>query len=707
MLDKDVMSSPCPDHRGVLKGGRGIMSNPLLEMRGLPPFEQVRPVHAEPAVRELLAVNRRGLEELLKQPGPPTWERCLAPLEEMEDRLARVWSVISHLHAVADSEELRAAYGVCLELFSNYQSELEQHEGLCKAVRTLRATAAFHELDASRRRVVDNMLRDFRLAGVQLRTGPRRRLREIRRRLSELQMRFEQNVLDATHGWYRHCGTRAELEGLPPGLLALAQRAAQDRKLDGWVLTLEQPCYLPAMKYLRSRELRRELYEAHVTRASERGPRADRWDNTPIMYEILALRREQATLLEFPSFAHYSLERKMADSPREVLDFLHDLAERAHPRAEQELEEVRRKAAADGLEGDLEAWDLPYYSERLRRELHALDQEALRSYFPVERVLSGLFRVFGGLFGIDARVDAEVPVWHPDVLFYRLYGEDGAPRGGIYLDLYARPHKRGGAWMDECIVRRRGAAGRQQPVAYLTCNFTPALDGRPPLLTHEEVITLFHEFGHSLHHLLTRVDCAGVSGINGVPWDAVEFPSQLLEFWGWDGPALAWCSAHVENSLPVQGDLLRRLRDARTFQAGLRILRQLEFAVFDMRLHLEYGTPRGLDLQCILNETRSRISVFHPPEFNRFQNSFAHIFAGGYAAGYYSYLWAEVLAADAFSRFEETGTLDAEVGRSFLKEVLEQGGVHDPRHLFRNFRGRAPRLESLLRYSGLLEAAPG
>ena len=681
------------------------MENPLLCVDDLPPFDKVLPEHAEPALRRILSDNRRALEELLERPAPRDWPLFLIRLEELADRLDRSWSVISHLHAVADSAELRNAYRICLGLVSDYRSELEQHGGLCRTLRELRGDSAFAELDAAQRRVIDNMLRDFRLAGVELRTAPQRRFREIRRRLSELQMHFDQNLLDATQGWYKHCRTREEVEGLPPGGLELARDAARQRKLDGWVLTLDQPCYLPAMSHLHSRELRRVLYEAYVTRASEQGPHAGRWDNTPLIHEILGLRQEQARLLNFPSYAHYSLERKMATSPDEVLGFLHDLARQARPAAIRELAALRAQAAADGLKGSLQAWDLPYYSERLRHQHHDLDQELLRSYFPVEQVLTGLFQVAQRLFGIEARLDPAVASWHPDVRFYTLHEKDGTPRGRLYLDLYARSHKRGGAWMDECIVRRRGAAGLQQPAAYLTCNFTPPLEGNYPLLTHEEVITLFHEFGHCLHHLLTRVECASVSGINGVPWDAVEFPSQLLESWCWEGKALALCSAHVESGTPVRGELLRRLRASRTFQTGLRILRQLEFAIFDMRLHLEYRDPGGPQLQTLLEETRARVSVFPPPSYNRFQNSFSHVFAGGYAAGYYSYLWAEVLSADAFSRFEEEGILGSRVGRSFLKEILEQGGVQDPIQLFRNFRGRAPDLEALLRYNGLLEAA--
>ena len=680
------------------------MSNPLLEHAdtrgGLPPFSRIRPEHVEPAVDRVLAENRRRLEELLAE-APPTWEGLVEPLEDLEERLERVWSPVSHLHAVMDSEPLRAAYKACLPKLTAYQTELGQDERLYRAYRALAEGPQWAGLDPARRRVVENALRDFRLAGVELDGPDKDRFKAIMQELASLGARFEENLLDATQAWSRHLTDPAPLAGLPESAKALLAQQARQRGLDGWLLTLELPAYLPVITYGEDRALRREVYEAYVTRASDAGPHAGRWDNGPLMERILALRHEAARLLGYRSYADYALVPRMAASPEQVLDFLRQLAGRSLDQARRELEELRRFAAERcGIE-ELEAWDVPYCSERLRQERYALSQEELRPYFPVPRVLEGLFGLVERLYGVEVRPREGVDVWHPDVRYFEIHDGTGALRGGFYLDLYARPHKRGGAWMDECIRRRRTREGLQHPVAFLTCNFNPPVDGRPALLTHEEVLTLFHEFGHGLHHMLTTVDHPAVAGIAGVPWDAVELPSQFMENWCWQREALDLISGHHETGEPLPQELLDRLLAARGFQAGMQMVRQLEFALFDLRLHLEYDPERGPRIHEILEEVRQEVAVMRPPSFQRFPHSFAHIFAGGYAAGYYSYKWAEVLSADAFGAFEEEGLFNRQTGLRFLHTILEQGGSRDPMELFVAFRGREPSIEPLLRHSGI------
>ncbi len=676
------------------------MSNPLLEMEGLPPFSRIRPEHVEPAVDRVLAENRRRLQELLAA-GRFTWEGLVEPVEDMEDRLARTWAPVSHLNAVMNSEPLRRAYNACLPKLSAYSTELGQNEGLYRGYRAIAEGPEWAGLDQARRRVVELALRDFRLAGVELDGPDKERFKAIMQELATLGARFEENLLDATQAWTKRVEDPAALRGLPESALSLLAQQARQRGEEGWLLTLELPAYLPVITYAEDRALRREIYEAYVTRASDAGPHAGRWDNGPVMERILALRHEAARLLGYRNYAEYALVPRMAASPEEVLDFLRHLARRSLDQARRELAELRRFAAErDGL-AELEAWDVPYYAERLRRERYALSQEDLRPYFPVPRVLEGLFQIVQRLYGMEVRPREGVDVWHPDVRFFEIYDGTGALRGQFYLDLYARPNKRGGAWMDECIRRRRTPRGLQHPVAFLTCNFTPPVEGRPALLTHEEVLTLFHEFGHGLHHMLTTVDEPAVAGISGVPWDAVELPSQFMENWCWQREALDLISGHHETGEPLPQELLDRMLAARNFQAGMQMVRQLEFALFDLRLHLEYDPERGSRLYEILEEVREEVAVIRPPSFNRFPHSFAHIFAGGYAAGYYSYKWAEVLSADAFSAFEEEGLFNRETGLRFLHTILEQGGSRDPMELFVAFRGREPSIEPLLRHSGI------
>ncbi|HHH35863.1 MAG TPA: oligopeptidase A [Gammaproteobacteria bacterium] len=679
------------------------MDNPLLDLDGLPRFRAIRPEHVEPAVRRVLADNRRELAALLRRGSGYDWDNLVQPLDELADRLARVWSPVSHMNAVVNSDALREAYNRCLPLLSEYATELGQDEVLYQAYREIAEGGVYEALDDAQRRVIDNTLRDFRLSGVALDEAGKARFKVIMQELSSLTARFEQNLLDATQAWALRIDDPARLSGLSESDLAMAAQTARRKGEEGWLLTLEFPCYMAVMSHARDRELRREMYTAYVTRASDEGPHAGRWDNLPLMERILALRHEEARLLGYANYAERSLATKMASDTRQVLTFLEGLAARALPHARRELDELRDFARqCDGLE-DLEAWDVSYYSEKLRQHRYALSQEELRPYFPAPRVLAGMFEVAARLYGVQVREVGGVETWHEDVRFFEIVDGRGDLRGRFYLDLYARPNKRGGAWMDECIVRRRLPDGRiQTPVAYLTCNFTPPVGDAPALFTHDEVLTLFHEFGHGLHHLLTRVDYPSVAGIQGVAWDAVELPSQFMENWCWEREALPLFSGHYRNGEPLPASLFERLLAARNFQAGMKMVRQLEFALFDFRLHLEYDPARGARIYELLESVRREVAVVHPPSFNRFPHSFSHIFAGGYAAGYYSYKWAEVLSSDAFSLFEEKGIFHMETGLRFLSAILEQGGSRDPMELFIEFRGREPQIDALLRHSGLM-----
>ena len=678
------------------------MSNPLLEMTGLPPFAHIRPEHVEPAIDTLLAENRETVRRLLAANREYTWDNLVQPLEEMEDRLSRVWAPVSHMNSVVNSEALRQAYNACLPKLSEYSTELGQNAELHAAYRSLHDTGEYARLDTAQKKVIDDALRDFHLSGVDLPAEQQARFKEIRQRLSKLTTRFEENVLDATQAWTRHVTDEARLSGLPDSARAMARQAAEQKGLEGWLFTLDFPSYYAVVSYADDRELRREMHEAYVTRASDQGPNAGKWDNSEVMAEILALRHELANLLGYRTYAERSLATKMADSPERVLGFLHDLARRSRPQAQKELDELRAFARDKFGLADLQPWDIAYYSEKLREHTYAISQEELKPYFPETRVIPGMFRVVERLYGITIHEVEGVEVWHPDVRFYEIRDENGELRGQFYLDLYARENKRGGAWMDDCRGRFRHADGSlQTPVAFLTCNLTPPVGDQPALFTHDEVITLFHEFGHGLHHMLTRIDYIDVSGINGVPWDAVELPSQFMENWCWEKEALDLIAGHYRTGEPLPDDLYRRMYAAKNFQAGMMMVRQLEFALFDFRLHHEYDPQKGARIQEILDEVRAEVAVVEPAPFNRFQHSFTHIFAGGYAAGYYSYKWAEVLSADAFSLFEERGIFDPETGRRFLHAILEQGGSRDPMDLFVEFRGREPRIDALLRHSGI------
>ncbi len=677
------------------------MNNPLLEDHSLPPFSRIRAEHVLPAIRQLLDENRTAIASLLAADRVHDWDSLVRPLEDFDDRLNKAWSPVSHMNAVVNSDALREAYNACLPLLSEYATEIGQNRQLFEAYLQLTQSAEFGRLSSAQKKIIENALRDFRLSGVALEEAEKARFKEIAQDLSTSCSQFSDNLLDATQAWDKHIEDESLLSGIPESDRALARQSAQSKGKTGWLFTLEFPSYIAVMTYADNRDLRREFYVAYSTRASDQGPTAPQWDNSELMEKILALRHEEARLLGYQNYAELSLVCKMAQTPGQVVGFLKDLAARARPVAEDDLHELRRFAREHhGLE-PLEAWDMSYYSEKLRQHKYALSQEELRPYFPVARVLTGLFAVVERLYGLDIRERSGVDTWHPDVKFFEIHDRSGELRGAFYIDLYARPNKRGGAWMDECIARRRLPDQVQKPVAYLTCNFTPPVGDDPALLRHDEVLTLFHEFGHGLHHLLTRVDYLGVSGIHGVEWDAVELPSQFMENFCWEHEALALISGHYRTGETLPDELFAKMIAAKNFQAGMQIERQLEFSLFDFLIHLEYDPSKGGRIYEILDRVRKEVAVFIPPAFNRFAHSFSHIFSGGYAAGYYSYKWAEVLSSDAFSRFQENGVFDPETGHSFLVNILEKGGSQPAMELFVAFRGREPKIDALLRHNGI------
>lgn len=678
------------------------MSNPLLKTYEFPPFSQIRPEHVEPAIDQILTENRERVAELLQKTRTYTWDNLIRPLEDMDDRLDKAWAPVRHLNAVVNNDPLRQAYNACLPKLSEYATELGQNQALYEAHRAIAQSEEFNELDPAQKKILKDALRDFRLAGVALPEAKKSRFKAIEQRLSQLSSQFEENVLDATDAWSKHLTDSRQLAGLPETAKAVARQAASSRGLDGWLLTLEFPCYAAVMTFADDRTLRQELYEAYVTRASDQGPSAGRFDNTACMEEILRLRHEKAQLLGYANFAELSLATKMAETPKQVLEFLEELAARSKPKAIEELAELRQFARKQYGVEDLAAWDLMYYSEKLRQHRFQLSQEEVKQYFPATKVVSGLFQVVERLYGFTIRQLTGVDVWHPEVSCYEILDRQGDVRGRFYLDLYARPKKRGGAWMDECVARRKLKGQVQIPIAFLTCNFTPPTEEAPALLTHDEVLTLFHEFGHGLHHLLTQVNYLSASGIRGVEWDAVELPSQFMENFCWQKEALELISGHYLSGQPLPEELFSKMLAAKHFQTGMQMVRQLEFALFDFRLHLEYDPASGGRIYEILDEVRDQVAVFKPPAFNRFAHSFTHIFGGGYAAGYYSYKWAEVLSADAFSRFEEEGIFDPVTGRAFLEHILETGGSRPALESFIAFRGREPKIDALLRHSGIV-----
>ncbi|SHL39749.1 oligopeptidase A [Phytopseudomonas punonensis] len=674
-------------------------NNPLLQDFDLPPYSTILPEHVEPAVDAILAESRSVVAKVLASQGDaPRWESLIDVLDEQGAKLGRAWSPVSHLNAVRNNPELRAAYEACLPKLSEYWTEMGQNRALFQAYEALAASPEAASFDVAQKTILDQALRDFRLSGIDLPPEQQKRYGEIQMRLSELGSRFSNQLLDSTQAWTKHIEDESVLAGITDSAKAQMQQAAEAKDLQGWLITLEFPSYYAVMTYADNRALREELYAAYCTRASDQGPNAGQNDNGPVMAEILQLRQELARLLGFANYSELSLASKMADSTEQVLSFLRDLAVRSKPFAEQDLTELRAFAAEQGC-NDLQSWDVGYYSEKLREQRYSISQEILRAYFPIDKVLSGLFAIVEKLYGIQIKELSGFDTWHPDVRLFEI-SENGVHVGRFFFDLYARANKRGGAWMDGARDKRRALSGELvSPVANLVCNFTPASTGKPALLTHDEVTTLFHEFGHGLHHLLTRVEHVGVSGINGVAWDAVELPSQFMENWCWEPEGLALISGHYETGEPLPQDLLDKMLAAKNFQSGLMMVRQLEFSLFDFELHATHGDGRSV-LE-LLEGIRDEVSVLRPPAYNRFPNSFAHIFAGGYAAGYYSYKWAEVLSADAFSKFEEDGVLNPQTGRAFREAILARGGSQAPMVLFVDFRGREPSIDALLRHLGL------
>jgi oligopeptidase A len=670
------------------------VNNPLLEFESLPAFGRIQASHARPALEKVLADNRACLAELTAK-ASPTFASLVIPVEELSYRLSRVWSPIGHLNAVANSKDMREAYNECVPLLTAYSSELGQNAALQAGY----AYVLQHEgstLDPPQRKVVENALRDFRLAGVDLGSGEKIRYREVAQRLAQLATKFSENVLDAGRAYTRSVTDGKELAGLPANAVDRAAADALEANQAGWLFKLDQPTYMTVMASADSPQLRRDIYEAWITRASELGPNAGRFDNNPIIAEILPLRHELARLVGFNNFADYALATRMAKSSKQVLAFLEDLARRCRPAARQEFSDLEEFAGRK-----LNAWDLTFYGERLQESRFKVSQEALRPYFPLPKVLRGLFALIRRLYGIEVHERPGVGVWHPCVRYYDLMDPNERIVAGFYLDPYSRTEKRSGAWMDECVIAKVLPAGTALPVAQLVCNFTAPVGSAPALLTHDEVTTLFHEFGHGLHHMLTRVAYPSIAGINGVAWDAVELPSQFMENYAWQPEVLPLISSHVDTGEPLPVDTLRRLLGTRTFNAALDTLRQIELASFDFELHANFDPGLGAKVAETLAGVRQRVAIVEPAPFNRMPASFSHIFAGGYAAGYYSYKWAEVLAADAFEAFEEAGIFDGATASRFLDSILARGGSLDAMDAFVRFRGREPDVRPLLKQTGI------
>lgn len=674
--------------------------NPLLDFSGLPRFAEVKPEHVAPAVEQLLEENRALVARLLTDASTPSWDNFMQPMDDANERLSRAWGQVGHLNAVMNSPELREVYNANLPKITQYYAELGQNLELFNKVKAIRSGAEFATMNATRQKIIENELRDFRLSGAELPDNQKARFLAIQEELSSLSSRFSDNVLDATNEYSWLVTDEAELSGIPADERQVAAEAAQAEGKTGWLFTLKAPSYGPLMQYADNRALRERLYRAYATRASETG-KAD-FDNTPLMTQILKLRAEEAQMLGFANYAELSLASKMATSPQQVMEFLRELAQRARPFAERDLDELREFAKTQLGLAKLESWDVGYASEHLRQQRYAFSEQEVKQYFPEDKVLPGMFKVVESLYGLSVR-PSQAPLWNEAARFFDILDTDGKLVGQFYLDMYARNSKRGGAWMDDAITRRRIASGIQTPVAYLNCNFAAPVGGKPALFTHDEVITLFHEFGHGLHHLLTQVEDLGVSGISGVEWDAVELPSQFMENFCWEWNVLQDMTRHADSGTTLPRALFDKMLAAKNFQSGLQTLRQIEFSLFDMRLHGDYDPSSNKTIQQLLGEVRDEVAVLVPPAFNRFPNSFSHIFAGGYAAGYYSYKWAEVLSADAYSLFEENGVLNMAVGLRFRNEILAVGGSRDAMQSFVAFRGREPTIDALLRHNGLAD----
>ena len=686
--------------------------NPLQDLTGLTPFDRIEPAHVAPAINDLIARHQSAIDNATSAKDTPTWSSFVEPLNDIGEKLSRAWGVVSHLHSVMDTPEWREAYNANLPAITSHFSSLGQNLALFSRFKALRDSSEFANLGVVRQRIINNELRDFRLSGAELPEDVKPRFKEIQEALAQLSAKFSENLLDATNAHAEWIESENDLAGIPEDVCIAAREAAQRDGKSGWKFTLQMPSYFPVMQYAENRGLRERLYRAHTTRASEIG-KADhntdntQWNNTPLIAQILQLREEESKLLGYNNFAEVSLVPKMADTPAQVAAFLRDMAAKARPYAEKDLAELRAFAASELAMTDLQPWDIPFASEKLKQARYSFSDEEVKQYLPEDKVLAGLFRVIEALYGVRITAD-QAPVWHPDVRFFRIE-RNGQLVGQFYLDLYARETKRGGAWMDESITRRRIGNGIQTPVAYLVCNFSAPVAGKPALFTHDEVVTLFHETGHGLHHLLTQVEEIAVSGIRGVEWDAVELPSQFMENFCWEWDVLQSMTRHAETGATMPRALYDRMLAARNFQSGLQTLRQIEFSLFDLRLHSEFDPHGQRNYMQLLDEVRQEVAVLIPPAWNRFPNSFSHIFAGGYAAGYYSYKWAEVLSADAFEAFEEAGkatgsVLDAATGQRFMQEILAVGGSRPALESFKAFRGREPRVDALLRHSGMIAA---
>lgn len=673
------------------------MQNPLLDFSGLPQFDRIQPEHITPALDTLIQQGKQTIEQLAISDAAPTWQNFAEPLEQIEEKLSRAWSQVGHMNAVVNSPALREAYNDNLPKLTDFYSDLAQDERLYNKFKALKASREYASLTQAQKKIIDNEIRDFKLGGAELPPAQKQRFKQIQEQLSKLTTKFEENIMDTVDAFQHIEADTAHLSGIPQDALAAAKQAAETVGQSGYLFTLHFPSYMPVLQYADHRPLRESLYRAYATRASELGEA--KWDNSGLMQEILALRHEAAVMLGFSNYAEMSLATKMADSPQQVIDFLQNLAQRAKPYAQQDMQELQTYAAKLGI-SDMQAWDVAYVSEKLREQKYAYSDQEVKQYFPEAKVLQGLFKVVESIFKVHVR-KTQAPVWHTDASFYEIRDQQQQLIGQFYLDLYARNNKRGGAWMDEAITRRVHDGQLTTPVAYLTCNFSAPVGDKPALFTHDEVITLFHEFGHGLHHMLTQVESYGVSGIKGVEWDAVELPSQFMENFCWEWDVVKHMTSHVDSGEPLPRSLFDKMIAAKNFQSGMQTVRQIEFSLFDMRLHHEYRDHNRIDVLQLIEQVRDQVAVVRPPKWNRFPHAFSHIFAGGYAAGYYSYKWAEVLSADAYSMFEENGVLCAETGQRFWHEILAQGGSRPAMESFVAFRGRTPDIEALLRHHGM------
>jgi oligopeptidase A len=675
--------------------------NPLLTDSVRPDFDAIAITDFEPAMEQVLKDNRQLVSDLIAK-GVDSWDELAFPIEEADDHLNKVWAVISHYNSVLNSDELRGIYKRIIALLTDYNTDMGQNFELYQAYQRLADRDDFSSLSQAHQQSIKHILRSFKLSGVALQDSAKEKYSELKKKLSSLSNMFSENVLDATQAWTYHIESKDQLPGLPESALQLlASLAKENDHESGYLLTLDAPCYLPVMTYCEEASIREKMYQAFMTRASDQGPHAGKWDNSETIHEILVARQAVSKLLSFDNYAEQSLATKMAGSVDEVVEFLEQLADKGSTFAKQELEDLKAFAKEQSGSDEFNVWDSAFYAEKLKQQRFDISQEELRPYFPAPTVLNGLFEVVKRLFNIEVISKPEVSSFHPDAGYYSIYSE-GEEIAGFYLDLYARKNKRGGAWMADCRCRRRLVDGSiQLPVAFLVCNFTPPVDGKPSLLTHNEVTTLFHEFGHGLHHMLTTIEVAGVSGISGVPWDVVELPSQFLENWCWQEESLAMMSQHHETGEPLPKAMLDKMLQAKHFQNGMMLMRQIEFSLFDFLLHRDFTEVENNDVLALMDSVRNKVAVLKPPEYSRFSHAFSHIFSGGYAAGYYSYKWAEVLAADAFSRFEEEGIFNTQTGLDYKEQILQKGGSLDAMDMFVNFRGRKPSVDSLLKQAGM------